>query len=241
MIFVGCSFTMGHGLLYEETVAGVLEAVPDFPLQIVNLGVQGYGTDQALLILKRYLRKFNTKVVVYGFICAHLGRNANYDRRHIHPRARYLGTKPLFALRSDGTLYLTKVARRYEELNYSPRLWSAAQIVMTQYGPKPTPDLTQALVQEMKDYASSDRATFIVLDWGGGCINNDHFRGMDLNLVNLDDDKAPPGWRTWKVPGDGHPGEEANRYVARRLLDELKRLNLVPDNDAHVRAHTGDG
>jgi hypothetical protein len=199
--------------------------------------VQGYGTDQALLLLKRYFRTFNTKVVVYGFICDHLKRNANYDQRHMHPQARFLGTKPLFAVRGDGTLYLKNQPRRYEDLNYSPRLWAAAQIVMNEYGPEPTPDLTRALVQEMRDYVSAHDATFILLDWKWKrrrrCVNDDYFRGMNLNLVDLAD-KAPRGWQKWTVPGDAHPGVKANRYVARRLLDELKRLNLLPDNGAYI-------
>jgi hypothetical protein len=237
VIFVGCSVTMGHGLFYEETVAGVLEAMPAFPLQIINLGVQGYGTDQALLLLKRYFRRFNTKVVVYGFICDHLRRNANYDRRHIYYRGRFLGTKPLFALRSDGTLYLKKEPRKYEDLHNSPRLWAIAQIVMAKYGPKPTPDLTRALVQEMRHYVSSQGATFVLLDWSWECINDDYFRGMNLNRVNLAD-KAPSGWRTWTVPGDPHPEVKSNRYAARRLFDELKRLDLLPDRRAHVTLST---
>ena len=49
LILGGGSFTMGHGLPYEDSFAGRLAAMPDFQLQLVNLGVQAYGTDQALL------------------------------------------------------------------------------------------------------------------------------------------------------------------------------------------------
>jgi hypothetical protein len=230
LMLVGCSITMGQGLLYEETVAGILEDTPGFPLQIVNLGVQGYGTDQSLLLLKRHFATFNTKVVVYGFFYDHLMRNANYDRRHIYARGHFLGTKPLFGLRSDGTLYLKRLPHKYDELNYSPRLCSTAQIVMTKYGPKPTPDLTRALVQEMRDYVSSHGATFVLLDWKWGGTD-DYFQGMNLHLIDLAD-KAPNGWTTWTVPGDPHPGVKANYYAARRLLDELEWLHLLPHHGA---------
>ena len=36
VIFVGGSFTMGHGLLHEETVVGQLESMPEFQLQPIN-------------------------------------------------------------------------------------------------------------------------------------------------------------------------------------------------------------
>jgi hypothetical protein len=59
-LFVGCSYTFGHGVPYEESFIGRLAATPGFPYQVVNLGVQGYGTDQSWLMLKRYLKSFNT-------------------------------------------------------------------------------------------------------------------------------------------------------------------------------------
>src|SRR5712692_11950 len=68
LLIVGCSFAFGHGLPYEETFASRLESTPGFPLQVVNLGVQAYGTDQALLRLKREFKHFNTRVVVYVYI-----------------------------------------------------------------------------------------------------------------------------------------------------------------------------
>ena len=60
VLFIGGSFTMGHGLSYEESFVGKFDVLEEVPYQIVNLGVQGYGSDQALLSLKRYISKFNT-------------------------------------------------------------------------------------------------------------------------------------------------------------------------------------
>ena len=79
VLFVGGSFTMGHGVQYEDTFVGQVEAMPQFPYQAVNLGVQGFGTDQSLLLLKRHFNKFNTIAVVYTFIEDHIVRNANYE------------------------------------------------------------------------------------------------------------------------------------------------------------------
>jgi hypothetical protein len=52
VLFIGCSFTFGFGVPYEETFVGRLGTNPEFNYQVVNLGVEAYGTDQALLILK---------------------------------------------------------------------------------------------------------------------------------------------------------------------------------------------
>ena len=77
---------------------GNFDTLEEVPYQVVNLGVQGYGSDQALLALKKHLPKFNAKIVVYTFIENHILRNGNYDRRMLVPTARFLGTKPQFIL-----------------------------------------------------------------------------------------------------------------------------------------------
>src|SRR5262249_31940558 len=94
-VFVRCSYTFGHGLPYAETFVGRLAADRGFPLQAVNLGVQGYGTDQALLLLKRQFARWNVRAVVYTFLEDHVTRNDNDDRRLLFPDATFLGTKPL--------------------------------------------------------------------------------------------------------------------------------------------------
>ena len=149
ILFVGDSFMVGHGVQYEESLTGRLEAMPEFPFQAVNFAVQGYGTDQSLLMLERQFARFNTRAVVFEFIPDHLNRNENYDRRVLFPSDRFLGTKPLFGVRSDGTLYLRKPALRLENLHYS-RIGAVLDILLYRYGPRVTDTLTRALVEEMR-------------------------------------------------------------------------------------------
>ncbi len=227
VLFVGDSFTMGHGVTYEESFVGRLEAMPDFPFQTVNLGVQGYGTDQSLLMLERHFTRFPTRAVVYTFIDDHVNRNENYDRRVIFPGVRFLGTKPLFGLRPDGTLYLRKPAVRLENLRYS-RVAALVEIALYRYGPKPTDKLTRALVEEMRRYVESRGGVLIVLDWnmfwkkrGAPILGRDSFfRGMNLHLVDTGID-APGGWNDWYIPKDGHPDARAHAHVAGLLHNAL--------------------
>jgi hypothetical protein len=223
VLFVGCSFTMGHGLLYEETFVGQLESMPEFPLQLVNLGVQGYGTDQSLLLLKRHLKKLNTKVVVYTYIYDHVWRNANYDRRILVSAGRDVWTKPLFALHRNETLYLKKRPRRYENIT-SSHVWASLQQAWRLYGPVPTFDLTRALVQEMKEYTESNGAMFVLIHWRWGPKHEGFpFRGMDLNLIDIIG-KTPPDFSDWAILGDGHPDMRAHLYIARLVAEEFKSL-----------------
>jgi hypothetical protein len=233
VLFVGDSYTFGHGLPYEEAFEGLLESMPDFPYQVVNLGVQGYGTDQALLLLKKYIKRFNTKAVVYTYIDEAIVRNANYDRRILYRYLRILGTKPLFALRRDGTVYLEKKPIRYEDYHYS-RLWACFQVVWSRWGPKRGVRLTRALVEEMRDYTECNGANFILINW----YERDYhrwnpppslppgetpFRGLNLNGIDTAV-HPPPGWSTWLIPGDEHPDARAHAYVAGLVAQELKQL-----------------
>lgn len=230
VIFVGGSFTFGYGVPYEETFAGKLESMDGFPYQVINLGVEAYGTDQSLLILKRHFKKFNTKAVVYTFYDPHIPRNANYDRRFLFPGARFVGTKPLFGLNRDGALFLKKRPLKYEDLN-SLRLWEIVQLFWTRRGPEPAYDITRALIQEMKQYVESNGSAFVVVhwDWAWGLQTpkREHsplFEGMDLNLIDTGMN-PPAGWSDWRIPKDSHPNARAHYYVSQLIFGELERLN----------------
>jgi hypothetical protein len=219
VLFVGDSFTFGHGVTYEESFVGRLASMPDFPLQAVNFGVQGYGTDQSLLLLKRQFKNFNTKVVVYTFIPEHINRNAYDDRRILHPNSLFLGTKPMFALKSDGSLYLVKTPVEYKDLSYS-HLWASFRVFSAHWGPKPSFRLTRALVKEMRDFVESNGAKFVMVNW----YRDDEFPGVPgVDVVGVGDN-PPAEWPTWIIPGDGHPDPRAHAYAAGLLGEELKRL-----------------
>ncbi len=232
VMFVGDSFTFGQGLAYEDTFVGKigLELAP--ALQTVNLGVTGYGTDQSLLTLKRDLKKFNTKIVVYTFIYNHVDRNSVNDWRLFHPSTRVVGTKPMFALKRDGVLYLKDRAVPVDDYSYS-RVWACLQIAATRWGPKPGLDVTRALVREMKVYSEANGAKFVIVywdqghSWDGGprylMPGGSPFSGMDLDVI--DAGASPPsGWSDWIIPVDNHPDARAHSYVAQIVSRELQRI-----------------
>lgn len=234
VLFVGCSFTMGLGVRYEETFVGRLGAMPEFPFQAVNLGVEAYGTDQAMLLMKRSFKNFATKAVVYTFIADHVSRNANYDRRLLQRGGRFPGTKPLFALHRDGKLYLKRHPISYDQYNYA-HLWALIEFAWGRWGPKPTLDVTQALIQEMKTYVESNGATFLMVawDWDSASLSRrgedwPPFRASNLNLIDTAV-SAPEDWYRRRIPGDGHPDARAHLRMAQLLLAEFKHLGLIPN------------
>jgi hypothetical protein len=225
VLLVGDSFTMGHGVVFEETFAGRLEARPAFPYQVVNLGVQAFGTDQSLLMLKRHFKRFNTKVVVYTFIEDHIVRNSNYDRRVLQVGANVPGTKPLFGLGPNGTLYLQKVPYRLADYPTTPHLWRYLEIAWNRLGPRPSIFLTLALVQEMRRFTEANGAVFLLVYWSGqGAKPTSRallFDSMGVEILDTGAD-APADWRNWIIPGDGHPDSRAHARVAQLLYQRLK-------------------
>lgn len=231
-LFVGDSFTFGHGVTYEESFVGRLALRSDFPLQVVNLGVQAYGTDQSLLLLKRQFKNFNTKLVVFTFTSPQVVRNELYDRRVQHPQGLFLGTKPMFALKSDGSLYLARKPVEFKDYSYS-HLWAAFKVLELRWGPKPDMRLTKALIQAMKDFVESNGAKFVVVDW----YDDEAFPwGLDVTTIRVDTN-APAGWSDWVIPGDTHPDSRAHLYASELLAKEL--TNIVRNEGPVTKTPSG--
>ncbi len=224
VLFIGGSFTMGHGLPYEESFVGQVANCSDMPYQVVNLGVQAYGTDQALLTLKKFLPAFNTKIVVYTFIGAHVLRNGNYDRRQLYPRLNFIATKPLFALNEHHELYLAKKPLLYKDYMHS---WLVDALTITiekrlgVFPPFPVA-LTQALMLEMKNYCETHGVRFIVLNWRWTPDDYDEiFSQLDVEVIDTLQGVVPEGWKAMRLPQDSHPNAAASLYVSQLLCRYL--------------------
>ena len=219
VLLVGCSFTMGHGLPWEETFAGQLESGARLPAQVVNLGVQGYGTDQTLLLTRRHIGDFNTKVVVYTFIDDHVRRNDNADRRLLFPTGRFYGTKPFFGVSREGALALRKPPHRYQDV-WESSIGSYLRLAWTRWGPEPDERLTRALIRELRSEVEAKGVTFLLVRWPGSTLRFDDpgLRIIDLGAV------APPEFRKWRIKGDSHPDARADAFAAAVLADTLRSI-----------------
>lgn len=118
MVF-GDSMVVGRALPQEATYAARLEArlrERGLAAEVINAGVQGYSTDQALLLLERLLPLYRPDIVLFGSTLNDFGGNE---------LSRASGqAKPRF-LRMGDALHLVppQIAAEIRPLGSGPRAW----------------------------------------------------------------------------------------------------------------------
>jgi hypothetical protein len=95
VVLLGDSITFGCEVADDETFAARLDSARG-DVEVVNLAVQGYGTDQALIRLEREGFRYDPDIVVLGFCMANdfqdnLMSTFLYDRRYPKPYYRLEG------------------------------------------------------------------------------------------------------------------------------------------------------
>ncbi|HET6201516.1 MAG TPA: hypothetical protein VFI25_01795 [Planctomycetota bacterium] len=103
VLVYGDSFVFGVGVDEEQRFTDLLAASrPD--LEVLNLGVSGYGTDQALLRLEREGAAYAPDLVLLGHLMEHASRNLAFEHRAPSgaPGEVRVDPKPRFLLGPEG-------------------------------------------------------------------------------------------------------------------------------------------
>jgi lysophospholipase L1-like esterase len=119
MVF-GDSFTVGRFVPQDEIYTARLEGLlreRGIPADVVNAGVQGYSTDQVLLLMQRWVPAYRPDVVLYGSTLNDLGGNG-LERANGQ-------AKPRFALDAHGRLRGSppRISSAIQPLGTGPRSW----------------------------------------------------------------------------------------------------------------------
>jgi hypothetical protein len=114
IVMVGCSFTQGAEVHGSETWSAILdERHPD--LEIANLGVAGYGNDQALLRFRRDGAGLIPDEVWLGYMPAATLRITTHYAPVYQHWASVLTFKPLFLLEDERLVLVPSPARDFAE------------------------------------------------------------------------------------------------------------------------------
>jgi hypothetical protein len=100
---VGDSFTFGQEVPYEDTWGNLLEQALGSEFQVLNFGVPGYGVDQAYLRYEKDVRRWNPKIIIFGFIAHDLIRTLSVYHFLAFPESSLPFSTPRFVL-ADGAL-----------------------------------------------------------------------------------------------------------------------------------------
>ena len=116
LLLFGDSFVEGWGVSSEDAVSSRLEArlqseAPDTPVEAINFGVAGYGTDQELLLFEQSGKRYRPDQVLLFFYANDLINNAS-DRGIGSER----GYKPYFRVDPRGPAAPPGGAREEEPL-----------------------------------------------------------------------------------------------------------------------------
>ncbi|WP_415277718.1 hypothetical protein ABXT72_04210 [Candidatus Pelagibacter sp. Uisw_094] len=112
VLFIGDSVTAGLQVSDEKTFSSILVKInPN--LQGINLGVNGFSSDQAYLVLEKYIEKINPSVVVYTFVM----NDPEYNLKDRLKHNSYEWGKPYFS--NNGELMLKKFSKKQIEQGLS--------------------------------------------------------------------------------------------------------------------------
>ena len=110
IVVLGDSYTWGLGVEANERFTEVLDDELLKNIQVINMGVSGYGNDQELLLLKNEGLKYRPDLVLVAF-CG----NDPADNCNTHHSYYY---KPMFILNDDKELVLTNVPVPKNKLSF---------------------------------------------------------------------------------------------------------------------------
>ena len=211
--FVGDSFLWGYDVEEQERFTDKLRPLlPDH--EVLNLGVSGYGTDQELLLLKKWFDRLQPDVVFLLFFSAN-----DFVDNSTNELFGYF--KPYFSLEKNNELKLkgipVPVSQKYFKKKY-PKLHKSKlfQFLYYTYHSKNKSDKnpTIPLLKACNDFVTSKGSTFY-LAFVGEADHKDHCQICETeNIKNVFVNN------TLQYPTHGnHWTPEGHDYVAEKLYD----------------------
>lgn len=232
ILFLGDSFTIGLGLSDNETFTWKLQDKLS-NTRIKNFGVGGYGTCQALLMLKRVLAQGspNNINVVYGFSDFHAFRNVRnrvteFELAKFSPD--YREVIPFCSFDDSGNLNVSELKK------FNPILIKASKSVIIDslyklyllIFKKENQDkwkLTFDLIKVMKKEVESRGGKFYVFLQQVEPENMDMIKSSFSGLgVEVIDGNIPATQQDMHFY-EGHPNKKANQFWADLLLEYFSR------------------
>lgn len=219
----GDSFVWGYDADKGERLTDIMRSrLTD--AQILNLGVSGYGTDQALLLAEDLWDQAKPDIVIL-VVCYNDSHDNNSNRRYGYQ-------KPWFELsRGQLSLHGPPVPRSWRYLvAESPRLYSSylaraiAKLAIAATRParveRNSWSISFAIIDRFAALVKSKGAQFLVAYQGSEAPFAKHLEGKKIPWLKLSDLPTYPTW-------GGHWTPDGNRRAAQRILKRLLSDGLL--------------
>jgi hypothetical protein len=248
VLFVGDSFTWGHGVEAEDTFA--YGAAKRLNVSSANLALGAYGTTHSLQMLRRNL-DLAPQVIVYSFTDPQLQRNVSPCSAAYYPfcldqsYVTWRGGSPTIAPPfSNGV-------RRYELHVQSQRrgLWPATWIIhgfdvilgriLLENANKAAGDpdkqrtALQFLLGEMSNTAKSSSAELLIVYIPMASMTPpppdlvQAVTNLNIELLNLLPAFQRHQGASLHIPGDGHPSVDGHSLIADEIASALRARRLL--------------
>ena len=253
IIVMGDSMVWGYGVEQDEIFTRLMERQNGY-MEVINLGVSGYGTDQELLLLKQEGLAYRPDLVV-------LVVSENDFLTNVQSRVFRVYEKPMFTLEDDGSLVLSRsavptqslwmrlaavIARSSYVLNRLAQTLDEVRTRSREPWPpndknpvwkKPFPrnmqeKVTVALLSEAVRESKEAGADFLLvlidgLGWVGR-DTEDYFSSRSVRVLNLDRAFPKNDYELLHVDDGGHWSARGHEIVAESLLDYIEENELLP-------------
>jgi hypothetical protein len=204
VLLVGESIMAGHGLTWDESLAGQLSAA--LGVQVVTLGVVGYGCDQAFIRLSDALPRFEHVVAVVTIFFPFLVDRVGWVDR---PRLSFVADSPVVSPPHPGFWADLRVVRVVSDL--------------LPYRDEASIALTGEIFRQTDRLARGRgaRALFVTPQLGHGRPRGDAYLVDDL-LTRQGLEVVDPDWDFEPLaPGDLHPNARATHTMAAAVVRAL--------------------
>ncbi len=165
VVVLGDSFVFGSGVRQDEPVTRPLADLLGPSFEVINLGVPGYGTDQALLTLRRWGARLSPDLVLVGFFWNDVMENASVEM-YGRPKPRFLLAGDSLALVPPANAMNRSVARRLDAaLGSRSHLWSLARRAFGTGADRVEPETRPVMVDLSLRSAPPAREPEFALTW----------------------------------------------------------------------------
>ena len=252
IVMLGDSFTWGEKNLDNQTYPFYLEQLFGGSVEVVNMGVHGYGPDQFYLYYLREGQKLNPDVVIFGLFLPDIHRTVFHIREFYKPRFTIINNTlvkhPLSSIPSlDEALSSSSKIKhkpRFYLFSYVYGFYSKATRLFTHYEDEVA--LTLKIIGETNAAMSEKNISFIVIlipEQGMVEKNNEDYHGTipileqelqrkSIQYLNLNPSFKQEFEQSGKSFYQGHLTSEGNMLIARELY------GLQPITDLQIRVST---